>query len=524
MSQYMDDKRFSVEIVSYASDAYADVVEFLAKNFKIDNHKAAALLQRLPKVITKPLGEAQAHKILQRLQNAGIDARLISQGGHSDDVPLAAAPQTQSSESPESPSREAWQQPAGVAASSMMSGAASPHDSFDDTGTASAVAPNGNNLGFGNDNLDDGFDDSDFDDFDDADFDDADMNHAGAAANFSGPPTGDAASFSGPPSSDGATFSGPPSSDGASFSGPPGFSGPPAGSVSPDKVATGDGVDEELPSSRQRRRGSILRKFLSAIIFPSLLSIVGIVIAIFFQVSPALRDQLLTSARQPAEATVRNLSQTLRDSNNTVNANVADIRDQERLTAVQRAIAEARGFVGGQNVIFMLATDPQGNYISGWFDNPQGFFVNDLTPKLQEIAPQLAEQEEVDVLYKDSQGNNLDIIGRRLSGPNGSLGGLFVGVDDNLRQQEVRKILWSTLAVLLIPLILAILWGVLLGRGVTRNIRTLAAAADDLSRGNLDANIQVESNDEIAELADAFERLRTSLRVAFERMRRRRNK
>jgi methyl-accepting chemotaxis protein len=49
-------------------------------------------------------------------------------------------------------------------------------------------------------------------------------------------------------------------------------------------------------------------------------------------------------------------------------------------------------------------------------------------------------------------------------------------------------------------------------------ITRLAKHADDISRGDLKQNIVAESNDEIGQLADAFQHMQTSLRLAFKRI------
>jgi methyl-accepting chemotaxis protein len=49
-------------------------------------------------------------------------------------------------------------------------------------------------------------------------------------------------------------------------------------------------------------------------------------------------------------------------------------------------------------------------------------------------------------------------------------------------------------------------------------ITRLAKHADDISHGDLKQNIIPESNDEIGQLAEAFHRMQTSLRVAFKRI------
>ena len=72
-------------------------------------------------------------------------------------------------------------------------------------------------------------------------------------------------------------------------------------------------------------------------------------------------------------------------------------------------------------------------------------------------------------------------------------------------------------AIVLIGLII-----IVYGYRLTRNIQYLTEAADRISVGDLEAEIDVHSKDEIGNLADAISRMQDSLRFSIERLRRRR--
>lgn len=63
---------------------------------------------------------------------------------------------------------------------------------------------------------------------------------------------------------------------------------------------------------------------------------------------------------------------------------------------------------------------------------------------------------------------------------------------------------------------------IIYGYRLTRNIQYLTEAADRISVGDLEAEIDVHSKDEIGNLADAISRMQDSLRFSIERLRRRR--
>lgn len=58
-----------------------------------------------------------------------------------------------------------------------------------------------------------------------------------------------------------------------------------------------------------------------------------------------------------------------------------------------------------------------------------------------------------------------------------------------------------------------------LSRGIIQPVHVLSAAADSISRGDLDVPIAVSSGDEIGDLAESVERMRASLKAAIERLR-----
>jgi methyl-accepting chemotaxis protein len=72
------------------------------------------------------------------------------------------------------------------------------------------------------------------------------------------------------------------------------------------------------------------------------------------------------------------------------------------------------------------------------------------------------------------------------------------------------------IVIALIALITGIVLSVFSERRISRPITHLTRAADDISKGEISKPVQKESNDEIGELAEAFERMRVSLKVMIE--------
>ncbi|MCD4744559.1 MAG: zinc-ribbon domain-containing protein [Desulfobacteraceae bacterium] len=72
--------------------------------------------------------------------------------------------------------------------------------------------------------------------------------------------------------------------------------------------------------------------------------------------------------------------------------------------------------------------------------------------------------------------------------------------------------------VFLFFIILALIINFLFGRVILQPINKLSEVADKISIGELDAKIDVSGNDEISNLAESFKRMRTSIKIAFDRL------
>ncbi len=82
---------------------------------------------------------------------------------------------------------------------------------------------------------------------------------------------------------------------------------------------------------------------------------------------------------------------------------------------------------------------------------------------------------------------------------------------------EFFRRFWSLLAICIASL--AAIVALVLARGLTQPIVRLTRVADRISLGELDAPIQINRQDEIGELAEAFIRMQSSLQAAIERVR-----
>lgn len=86
---------------------------------------------------------------------------------------------------------------------------------------------------------------------------------------------------------------------------------------------------------------------------------------------------------------------------------------------------------------------------------------------------------------------------------------------------SVNRMVTVAAAAGVIALIAATVAAFTIGRGISRAASQLSLAADSISRGDLDVPIELKTGDEMETLAESIERMRTSLKAAIERMRRR---
>ena len=95
--------------------------------------------------------------------------------------------------------------------------------------------------------------------------------------------------------------------------------------------------------------------------------------------------------------------------------------------------------------------------------------------------------------------------------------GVFVSKRE-LNQQLTDSTIANVITLVALIFVMAIVMTIVMNQIIIGPITRLAKHADDISHGDLKQNIVPESHDEIGQLAEAFHRMQTSLRVAFKRI------
>jgi len=114
-------------------------------------------------------------------------------------------------------------------------------------------------------------------------------------------------------------------------------------------------------------------------------------------------------------------------------------------------------------------------------------------------------------------GSSIDTSNQLLAAAQETLNAAF-----DQRAADARQQFYLSGGAALAGVALALLLAIVISLSISRPVRHLAEVADRISLGELDARIDVESDNEIGRLAESLRRMQTSLRAAIERLRQRR--
>lgn len=119
-------------------------------------------------------------------------------------------------------------------------------------------------------------------------------------------------------------------------------------------------------------------------------------------------------------------------------------------------------------------------------------------------------------LHRDYRG--IDVLAAWLPVPS-LRWGLVVKIDYEEAMQDVHAVQRQFVLVSLALLIVVIVAALVVSRELVRPLRDLKDAADKISRGDLDVQLEIRSDDEIGELADSFERMVAAIKFFREHAR-----
>jgi len=165
---------------------------------------------------------------------------------------------------------------------------------------------------------------------------------------------------------------------------------------------------------------------------------------------------------------------------------------------------------------FAFLVDEKGKVVA---HQVKDFVVSQKNLSAHPLVAAFQDDRSGTLYFKDQSGAS------QIGNVRGTRYGWALAIQQN--EREAFDILYRErrFAYLLLALTLAgvILIAFLAGRSIVRPIRRLTEAADRISVGELDVEIEVRSKDEIGALGDAIARMQDSIRLSLERLRRRRS-
>jgi two-component system, cell cycle sensor histidine kinase and response regulator CckA len=155
-----------------------------------------------------------------------------------------------------------------------------------------------------------------------------------------------------------------------------------------------------------------------------------------------------------------------------------------------------------------------------YIQDPKGEIV---ATSLQPFPAELKDPTAVERRTANSRVTNIrgkSIYDTRVPLLEGQLGTVHVGLWADSVQADVRGTVWTIITLISGCLVLGLVLSLLLAAKAIRPILELKASADEISRGQLDTPVTIQSTDEIGELARSLERMRASLKAAMVRLNR----
>jgi HAMP domain-containing protein len=264
---------------------------------------------------------------------------------------------------------------------------------------------------------------------------------------------------------------------------------------------------------RPGRRRGLRSKVLLAGLFPALLTAVFALAAVALTVRPALQAQQGAVASAAANSLAAALSTRQID---------AALNSAAAAAELQRAALLARPVLLDDGIDLLLVTDVAGTPLAGW--------------SLVSVDPQEVARSSAALLAPALEAAlEIPSDGAVAAGPASSnvatapllvegsvVGAVLVAGDPAQSGAALRLVLLIVAIAVLIPLLIAFVVSGALTGSLLQNLESLTRAADRISRGKLGRPVELDTGDELSDLAQAIERMRISLEEGMERLRRRR--
>jgi hypothetical protein len=213
--------------------------------------------------------------------------------------------------------------------------------------------------------------------------------------------------------------------------------------------------------------------FLSSFL-PALLMATTALSVLMAMTRPALHNQLLTSARNPASV-FASVAERVIGSNS--------IHSEAALNELDAALEDARNSLQEQNITFVMVTDAKGKPLAGWYKNdPAMLAVPETTlavisKESQRITAQPSEDLEpvqlnlnnASFIQTFNADESLEVVAEAIEVNGERLGAVVVGVTNQTLLSTLRSALTRTVVVGTVLIGLGLLVGIVLSRAFGRS-------------------------------------------------------
>ncbi|MGD9897608.1 MAG: HAMP domain-containing protein [Calditrichaceae bacterium] len=171
------------------------------------------------------------------------------------------------------------------------------------------------------------------------------------------------------------------------------------------------------------------------------------------------------------------------------------------------------GDLNFESVEYILIHDSEGRILADTYNGqvPDVLKGKSFEGRTIDEKPELIQLQDNDLSCYDITGPVQD----------GYLGYIRVGMKKAYVDETVRTTNFIVILTILSITFIGIVIVIFLANQIIKPILYLTKKADDISQGNLDEKIFVKTNDEIQSLGEALERLRESVKIALDRLKKR---
>lgn len=253
-------------------------------------------------------------------------------------------------------------------------------------------------------------------------------------------------------------------------------------------------------------RGTFLRAFWAGVV----LIVLTIGFVTFNSVRFILYAQLLSNTQQHAVIISNHLEYELDSTKR--------LEEKENLLVLQKNLQLVKQSFSGSSINFAVIADSAGKVLSSWFDDPEEF--KDLNQNIlhatSEITKFIVNSQELEGSLRHPLNKSQDLLAHPIRLNEQALGTVFLGINKSSITPHLQQLFFNILFITLLALFLAFFLVTFLLRHLFDDITSLVHTTNKLSLGDWEANTQVKSNNELRSLAKGLEYLRDKLKSALE--------